>query len=220
MIRDIEELYDYDVLRRQEEATMFVVRLEAPTFVLGGSQPSSVIRDEVLEHALVRRRRGGGGIVLLQPGDVWIDWWIPANDDRWSKDVHESSNMAGSWWLSALKNSGVANATLHIGSLEGEVAHRLACFAGRGPGEIFSDGKKVVGVTQWRVREGIFLSSVLHAFPSLPLVDALVDAPSSLEPALDHHTLDSLAITDSEALVGHIRQNSGSWRFRQLFLTI
>jgi len=37
-VSELEELYDYDVLRRVKEPTMFVVRLEKPTLVLGSSQ--------------------------------------------------------------------------------------------------------------------------------------------------------------------------------------
>ncbi len=51
----------------------------------------------------------------------------------------------------------------------------LVCFAGRGPGEVFSGPRKVVGLSQWRAREGALFSSCayLHWDPA-PLL-ALVD---------------------------------------------
>lgn len=215
---DVEELYDYDVLRKITEPTMFVVRLSEPTLVLGRSQPLSVFDQEKILDALYRRRRGGGGIVLLQPDDIWIDWWIPSADERWHPDVHQSSMMVGRWWQEALSDQVKDDFTVHDGSLEGDPSIRVACFAGRGPGEVFLEGKKVVGVTQWRVREGIFLSTVAHAASSQPIIDVLATPPPGLDLALDHHTLKSAGISDSEAIVDFLRANTGVWRFRQLYL--
>jgi len=215
---DVEELYDYDVLRSLTEPTMFVVRISEPTFILGGSQPLTVFDQEKVSNALYRRRRGGGGVVLLQPDDVWVDWWIPASDERWHKDVHESSVMVGEWWRKALADQVKSELLVHGGVMEGDPSLRVACFAGKGPGEVFSDDKKVVGVTQWRVREGIFLSTVLHAAPSQPILGVLASVPDGLAEALEHHTLESLGITDSEAVVDSLRHTTGDWRFRQLYL--
>jgi hypothetical protein len=51
----------------------------------------------------------------------------------------------------------------------------LVCFAGRGPGEVFHGLAKVVGLSQWRAREGTLFSSCAYLrWDPVPLV-ALVD---------------------------------------------
>jgi lipoate-protein ligase A len=191
---DVEELYDYDVLRQLTSPTLLIVRTSEPTFVLGGSQSLDVLDYQRRQRVVLRRRRGGGGVVMLQPDDVWIDWWLPADDTRWSSDVYVTSNRVGEWWRHALAARLESEVHVHQGALEGDRAWRVACFAGRGPGEIFVDERKAVGVTQWRVREGVFVSSVLHAHSSRALLDLLFTVPDGLANALQHHTHDTLGI--------------------------
>jgi lipoate-protein ligase A len=216
---EVEELYDYDVVRSLSEPTMFVVRLGEPTLVLGSSQSVEILDRDKLGALALRRRRGGGGLVLLQPDDLWVDWWIPASDARWSPDVRASSLLVGGWWRDVLTKHVRGEVSLHEGALEGAEAHRVVCFAGRGPGEVFVNGRKAVGLAQWRVREGSFLTSVLHASPSSAVVDLLANAPVGLADALDHHVTSSLAINDPEGLLTELRVASGPWLERQLFLT-
>ena len=51
----------------------------------------------------------------------------------------------------------------------------LVCFAGRGPGEVFHGARKVVGLSQWRAREGALFSSCAYLrwdpAPLLALID-------------------------------------------------
>jgi len=213
---EVEELYEYEVLRNIAEPTMFVVRTQEPVIVMGSMQERTLLREDVRYE--VRRRRGGGGMVLLQPDDLWIDWWIPAGDERWREDVHQSSQQAGLWWQSALANAGYIT-QLHDGGIEGEVDARVLCFAGKGPGEIFFEDRKLVGVTQWRVREGIFLSTVLHQGDSDYLARSLRESPQDLTQAIQHHSANSIGLTDGEGIVQHLREISGPWRYRQLLLT-
>ncbi len=50
----------------------------------------------------------------------------------------------------------------------------LVCFAGRGPGEVFEDDRKVVGLSQWRSREGALFSSCAYSsWDPAPLLDLL-----------------------------------------------
>jgi lipoate-protein ligase A len=218
-VSEVGELYDYSELRQLTEATMLVVDVDRPVVVLGGSQSSDVLAPGRLGGVALRRRRGGGGLVLLQPGDLWIDWWIPTDDPRWSHDVHVSSILVGSWWRDVLSPLVRGEAVVFRGSLEGEVEHRVACFAGRGPGEVFVNDRKAVGLTQWRVREGIFLSSVLHSKSSTGLIELLRHPPKGLAEALDHHLISTLGIEDLQSLIDALRTASGPWRFRRLSLT-
>ena len=216
---EVDDLYDYDTVRQLGKATMFVVRLNQPTLVLGSSQSLDVLDKDRLGSLVIRRRRGGGGLVLLQPDDLWVDWWIPQNDHRWSHDVHVSSIGAGSWWREALNPYVKGVVSLHEGSLEGDPALRVICFAGRGPGEVFVQEKKAVGVTQWRVREGTFISTVIHAHASTGVVDLLREVPVGITEALDHHVISSLGIHDPEEILHELATISGPWLVRQLLLT-
>ena len=211
MIDGVEDLYDYGDVRRLGDATMFRARVERPLIVLGSSQRQAILTGQALETMPVRRRRGGGGVVLLQPGDVWIDWWIPAHDPRWSGDVRESSLRVGRWWMEALGPLIDGFLHVHDGAVEGALAHRVVCFAGRGPGEVFVDGRKAVGLTQWRVHEGNFVSTVLAASSSAAVLDALRISPEGLAGALDHHTLSTLRIGDVDELTARLRDVSGPW---------
>ncbi len=77
MTEGIADLYDYAALRQRTEATMFVTSVDEPSVVLGGSQGVAVLDPRCLDSIRLRRRKGGGGLVLLRPGDVGVDWWIP-----------------------------------------------------------------------------------------------------------------------------------------------
>ncbi|MDE3107062.1 MAG: hypothetical protein KGJ42_02775 [Acidobacteriota bacterium] len=219
MIDEIDEIYDYEVLRRLEDATMFVVHPSAPLLVLGGNQSPDVLNDEGRRWP-IRRRRGGGGVVALAPEDLWIDFWIPREDPRWRGDVRAASVAVGEWWSAALREGFDVGSDVHRGGLEGDSDLRVACFAGRGPGEVFVDDRKVVGVTQWHVREGNFLSTVLRATDSRDLVNLLREPRTDLTAALTHHDLHSLGVDDAETLTANLRDRSGPWRFRRLGLSL
>lgn len=220
MTDSLHELHDYDQLRTEKSALMLVVQVDQPLLVLGSSQTLDVLNIERLGSTPVRRRRGGGGLVLLQPGDLWVDWWIPSNDARWTDDVHSASNLAGEWWRQALTPMVNGVISLHTGSLEGDPAYRLVCFAGAGPGELFVDGRKAVGVTQWRVREGMFLSSALLEHDSGEITSYLRHVPAGLEAELHHHTMATLGISDASRLSQSLRDVSSPATYQLLSLAL
>lgn len=215
----VQDLYNYGELRHLEVATAFVPEVERATLVLGGNQPADLV-DVSLDPAMrLRRRRGGGGLVLLRPEDLWIDWWIPHGDARWSHDVRVSSVQVGTWWAGALRSRTRGEVRVHEGALSGEAEFRVVCFAGGGPGEVFINDRKAVGLTQWRVREGIFVSTVLHAGPTSDVLGYLREVPVGLDRALDHQTLGSLAIGDRESFLAGVLEASGQWDLHRLLLT-
>lgn len=214
-----DELYDYDVVRALPEPTAILVRVDEPTIILGSQQTDDVLRDGVADDFCVRRRRGGGGAVFVDRHDLWVDWWIPRDDDRHDDDVRRSAVRAGEWWKTALDHVRPATWSVHVDGVEGDEDARVACFAGRGPGEVLLDGRKVVGLTQWRVREGIFVSTLMKYTSSEELLGALRHVPAGLPAALGHHTALTLELDDS---IDEIEQDllhlSGPWRKRPVVL--
>jgi lipoate-protein ligase A len=214
----VEDLYDYGELRQLEVATVFVAQVARATLVLGGNQSADVVDLSHDPPTNVRRRRGGGGLVLLRPEDLWVDWWIPHGDSRWSHDVRVSSVQVGAWWAEILRTHTPGDVRVHEGALEGDVEFRLVCFAGRGPGEVFVNERKTVGLTQWRVREGVFVSTVLHAGPTTDVLEYLRQAPNGLDQALDHQTLASLTLGDRDGFLAQVIDAGGRWDRRDFLL--
>lgn len=215
----VEDLYNYDELRQLEVATVFVAQVTESTLVLGGNQSADVVDDSIEPMMKLHRRRGGGGLVLLRPEDLWVDWWIPRGDPRWSHDVRVSSIQVGTWWAEVLRARTRGVVRVHEGALEGEAEFGVVCFAGRGPGEVFVDERKTVGLTQWRVREGVFVSTVLHAGPTTDVLRYLRHLPNGLDQALDHQTLTSLTLGNRDGVLTQLLEASGSWDLRHFLLT-
>ena len=154
-----------------------------PTLVLGSARRDRRwIPDEArLRSAgcdVVRRRSGGGG-VLLRPGHVlWVDVVLPRGDVLWDDAVGCSGLWLGGVWSAVLAGLGLV-ADVHRGPLVGGSWSEAVCFAGRGPGEVSVDGRKVVGISQRRTREGAwFQCAALLEWRPRELVDLL-----GLEPA-------------------------------------
>jgi lipoate-protein ligase A len=125
--------------------------------VLGSTQRADIVdahRASELGTDVVRRR-GGGGAVLLLPGDhLWIDAWIPRGDPLWKADVGVAAGWAGRWWAAALASFGAPECIVYEGRAVPGPHGALVCFSGLGPGEVFHHGHKVMGLSQWRSREG------------------------------------------------------------------
>jgi hypothetical protein len=75
---------------------------------------------------------------------------------------------------------------------------------------VLLDGRKIVGVTQWRVREGVFLSSVLRTGATADVVAYLAHVPEGLIGALDNEVVSSLRL-DDEAILARLHEVSGPW---------
>jgi lipoate-protein ligase A len=91
----------------------------------------------------------------LVPGEVvWIDVVLPAGDPVWDDDVGRAAHWLGDVWVRALAATGVAGGVVHRSGLERRPWSDLVCFAGLGPGEVTVEGRKVVGISQRRTRQG------------------------------------------------------------------
>jgi lipoate-protein ligase A len=157
-----------------------ICRVSAPAVVLGSTQPLSVIDGDRAERSglAIARRRSGGGAVLVTPGDpIWIDAWVPRGDPLWLDDVARAFDWLGDTWGRALANLGIAGASVHRGGLSACTRwSSLVCFGGVSTGEVLDpDGRKMVGVSQRRTRDGAwFHSACLLRWDPDPLLDVLV----------------------------------------------
>ena len=124
------------------------------------------------------RRRSGGGAVLVHPDDpLWVDVHLPASDPLWEDDVAEAAWWVGETWAAALGQLG-RPAEVHRGPLERTAWSDRVCFAGRGPGEVSVEGRKVVGLAQRRTRGGArFQCAALRRWDPAVLVDLLALSP-------------------------------------------
>jgi lipoate-protein ligase A len=158
--------------------------VERPLVVLGSTQPDSVLDAERARQrgvGVVRRRSGGGAVLLLPAAQVWADMWVPRGDPLWSPEPHASAVVAGEWWARAL---GLRGLEVHRGGSVQRPGSDVICFAGVGPGEVHHGGRKLVGLAQWRSREGVLVHGCAYRrWDPLPLVDVLA-RPASARTAL------------------------------------
>ncbi len=157
-----QSLFDVERFRSEPRRTVVEQAVTGPTLVLGSTQDDGLVSAPALAAGGVQlaRRRSGGGAVLLVPGEqLWLDAWIPRDDPLWVADVVEAAEWVGAWWADALARCGLSGLEVHRGRSEPGAAGEVVCFAGRGPGEVFAGQRKVVGLSQWRARQGALFSS-------------------------------------------------------------
>jgi lipoate-protein ligase A len=154
----------------------WAIRPERPTLVLGSAQ-----REETVDLATatargidVVRRRSGGGAVFLAPGEcLWIDVLIPPGHPNWTDDVGLSSHWLGEAWARAFADLGAATEVYRSG-LEKTPWARQVCFGALGPGEVTIAGRKAVGISQRRTRDGArFQCLVLRQWRPRDVLDLL-----------------------------------------------
>ncbi len=214
-------LFDVEVFRARRHRSVVVRRIERPTLVLGSTQEPGVVDAETAagRGVEVRTRRSGGGAVLLRPGKVvWIDTWVPRGDPLWDDDVGRSALWVGRWWAGVLAPSPTS---VHRGRLLETRWSRLVCFAGVGPGEVVAGGRKVVGVAQWRGREGALTHSMAYlAVDWVDLVSLLAVGTAGTQLAADltdtTATLSEMGIDDAPAFVRRLvadLPDPSSWEF-------
>ena len=144
------ELADIDGFRQLLVPTLTT----APTLVLGSTQSIESIdvdRCNELGIDIVRRRSGGGAVLVSDDDLVWFDLVIGPDDPLWMSDVGRAFEWVGSACQRSLQSFGVET-TMHVGSLRAHRWSKAVCFAGVGPGELLTGGRKIVGISQRRTR--------------------------------------------------------------------
>lgn len=171
------QLHERDALRAQRTSTW--CRPTSAQLVLGSTQAESIVDMEVLSSAglTLARRRSGGGAVLVRPGNcVWVDAFIPRNDPLWQPDVGRAFGWFGAAWADALRTIGICEPEVHEGAYCPNQWGRSICFAGIGPGEVSLHGRKLVGISARRTREGAWFQSTLLLDAEIPLLAHLLRA--------------------------------------------
>ena len=106
---------------------------------------------------------------------TWVDVFVPADDPLWRADVGEAFDWLGRRLAAAFSSVGVP-ASVHRGPYETGPSGGMVCFASLGPGEVAVDGRKLVGISQRRSREGSRFQCVAYERfglgPMTPLLDA------------------------------------------------
>ncbi|MGH9092114.1 MAG: lipoyl protein ligase domain-containing protein [Acidimicrobiales bacterium] len=201
--------FDVHALRGSPR-TAAVRRVTHPAVVLGSTQPATDVHAgrAAAGGVEVVRRRSGGGAVLVGPDDpVWVDVWLPRGDPLWSDDVVAAAGWVGEWWAGWLGGLGVRGLAVHRGASSGGPWARRICFAGVGPGEVTAAGRKVVGVAQWRCREGaLFHTCAYRRWRPGPLADLLA-VPAADRAVLAGHL--GRAAVGVEELVGGVPPPDG-----------
>jgi len=149
--------------------------------VLGSTQDLSVVNStECLKRGveIVKRRSGGGAVLLSSETTVWIDVVLPATHELSVSDIGQAPLWLGKLFQQVLIDLGVADLTLHETAMEKTDWSTLICFAGRGPGEVFtSNGHKVVGISQRRTREWVRFQIVVSLAWRPEIFLALLNMP-------------------------------------------
>ena len=132
--------------------------------VLGSTQAASVVnQDELAARGLscFQRRSGGGAVLLAPQSQIWIDVLIPRDDPLWEADLSQSSLWLGRVWQQTLAAAGL-DCEVYEGPFEAGRYGSLACYASRAPGEVLHAGRKCVGISQRRTKQGArFQTSLL-----------------------------------------------------------
>jgi lipoate-protein ligase A len=136
--------------------------------VIGSAQPVADFDGPSLRAAglgLVRRRSGGGAVLVAPACQVWLDVFIPVGDELFQLDVGRSFHWLGEVFAQAL--AGVLEGAfsppeieVHRGGVVSSPWSKVLCFAGLGAGEVLVDGRKVVGMSQRRQRDGAWIHSM------------------------------------------------------------
>lgn len=135
----------------------------APAIVLGSTQQDSDIdraAAELLGLDVVARRSGGGAVFVHPTDSVWLDVTISREDALWTDDVSTSMLWLGDVFVQAL--TPWIEAQTYRGAFTPGTDGRSVCFDSLAPGEVVSNGRKLVGISQRRGRFGARMQCVLY----------------------------------------------------------
>lgn len=145
--------------------TVWVIDITSPALVLGSTQSIDDIDVDACQRAgidVVRRDSGGGAVLLLPREVLWIDVILPNDHPAWEHDVSRSAWWLGDVWADVLGGLGIERTSVHRGPLVTSAWSKQFCFAGVGAGEVMTDGRKLVGISQRRTRTHARFQCAIH----------------------------------------------------------
>lgn len=140
-----------------------------PAMVLGSGQRLSEIDGAAVSAAgaTLHKRGSGGTAVLFVPGFLMQDIALTLDHPLFRTDVSESYAWLGGVWAEALEALGVPTTLVDVPTARADTQTldplvRRACFGGRSPYELLAGGRKLVGFSQIRRRQGALFQVGLY----------------------------------------------------------
>ncbi len=131
--------------------------------VLGSRQADDIVDRAACARAglgVVHRRSGGGAVVIRHDEVHWIDVVLP--NGVAPDDVRGSMVWIGERWRDVLAPFTHSPLSVHAGPMVRTAWSELVCFAGIGPGEVMTEGRKLVGLSQRRTRRGLRIQGLIY----------------------------------------------------------
>ena len=158
--------------------------------VLGSSQSEDAANADALQKQgldLVKRQSGGGAVLAVPESLVWIDVFIPRDDPLWEADVGKSALWLGKVWQATLAEFAIPAEVQQAPYQPGNWGS-LVCFAGQAPGEVFVEGRKSVGISQRRTRQGARFQTALARRRNITDLSPLLNLPPQTRTRLETET--------------------------------
>lgn len=167
----------------------------APGVVLGCSQGGLLPQAQraAPPDCEIALRRAGGGAVLTGPWMLSASVVLPPDHRLLAGGLVASYHWLGAVHAGLLRDMGIdahAIAPEELGHSRGKPSLAWACFGGLSPWEVVVDGRKLVGLAQFRRRNGVLLTSGTLMFrPKWELLCQALERPPADVAALDDCTL-------------------------------
>jgi lipoate---protein ligase len=188
------------LVRSVRQPTIWAHSADRLTLILGAAQSASDLDLSAVEAAgiTIAHRRSGGTSVLATPDVLGVDIAVPAGHHLALKDVVEAYRWVGETWCAAVRSLG-ADARV-VGVAEARAGHpdspadaimRLACFGTLSPYEVVVGRRKLVGLAQVRMRNGVLWQSGVHIhFPAEIFAGLLGGDQSAIAAPLRERAID------------------------------
>lgn len=153
--------------------------------ILGAGQPVSDVDAAACRQRSVRvyKRASGGTAVLALPDMLMLDIALPVEHALYRGDVTTSYRWIGAVWQATLAQLGLVATLVQVDEARHDREHldaltQRACYGGQSPYEVLVNGRKVVGLSQVRRRQGAVIQcGVYRTFAPADLAALLAFTP-------------------------------------------